>query len=201
MMIAARSHQWHNTFLKAAESEEEEEADQKPHEGRAVPCGHTALSWLGGDEQRPREGHTAFSWRAQADCAQTLVASTHRDIACRYPFFCKLLGGQFMEGRFASDERTRVTLHNLTPRGLSMLLTWMSAGDRAAALHQDTVLSVFSTAACFGVEDLANACEQYILDNLDLASAAEVKDFALAENNARLLHRARLVLGEPSDEL
>ncbi len=68
------------------------------------------------------------------------------------------------------------------------------------ALDQVTVQPIFQHGRVLGVDDLTNVCEQHLLENLDLASAAQVKDFALAENNARLLHRARLLLGKPSAE-
>jgi len=116
--------------------------------------------------------------------------SAHMPVLCRYPFFEKLLTGSFKEGQVAKDKSEGVTLHNLTPRGLSTLLHWVYSGDRSVC-EPSSVMSVLASAMCFGVVDLASVAEQYIIENMDLDSVQFVEEFAQDINSKRLEYYAK----------
>lgn len=116
-----------------------------------------------------------------------LASSANMDILCRYPFFEKLLTGQFRESRDAQDKEARIMLHNLTPRGLSTLLYWVYCGDRSIC-QPETVMSVLASARCFGVDDLARVCEAMIIENIDQESVNYIDEFAQDTNSPRLAH-------------
>jgi len=115
----------------------------------------------------------------------------HIDVLARYPFFEKLLTGDFSEGKAARDG-VPVVLQDVDRSSLRALLQWIYTGDRSI-VNQDNVATLLTTSLCFGVDDLAQVCEAFLLEALHPENAADIYELATCVQQPRLELAAKVM--------